>query len=84
MGRNDRSRRSSGRRRSGGAENKSKAPTLGAESIPGLEPGSQLSEMLLKAKRAAPPTITAPPKTTFQEEIEEEMEWFNHQIEVGG
>ena len=45
---------------------------------------SHLSDMLLKAKRAAPPMRTAPPKKTFQEEIEEEMEWFNHQIEVGG
>ena len=85
MGRNDRSRRSSGRRRSGGAEKKSKAPTLGAESIPGLEPGSQLSELLLKTTRAAPPTRTAPPKKTFQEELAEEMkemEWFFNRQEV--
>ena len=84
MGRNGRSRRSSTRRRSEGAGKKSNAPNLGAESTPGIEPVSHLSDMLLKAKRAAPPTRTAPPKKTFQEEIEEEMEWFNHQIGVGG
>ena len=82
MGRNGRSRRSSGRRRSGGVGKKSKAPNLGAESIPGIEPGSQLSELLLKATRAAPPTITAPPKKTSQEEIEEEMKQFYHEMDV--
>ena len=80
MRRNGRSRRSSGRRWYGGVEKKSKAPTLGAESIPGLKPGSQLSELLPKTTRAAPPTRTAPPKKTFQEELAEEMEpFFNRQ-----
>ena len=76
MGRNGRSRRSSGRRRSEGAGKKSKAPNLGAESTPGIEPGSQLSEMLLKATR------TAPPKKTWKEEIEEEMKQFYHEMDV--
>ena len=82
MGRNGRSRCSSGRRRSEGAGKKSKAPNLGTESTPGIEPGSQLSEMLLKAKRAAPPTRTALPKKTFQEEIKEEMKQFYHEMDV--
>ena len=75
MGRNGRSRRSSDRRRSGGAGKKSNAPTLGAESIPRLEPGIQCSKLPLRVTRAAPSTRTSPPERTLQEEIKEEMEW---------